>query len=86
MFKSKIEVREFAIKQAVELLGRGTPANDVVGKATEIESYIIGKADLPEVYNEIEAAGGLLGNAFDALRTIAGESRESAEAKASKKK
>lgn len=83
MFKSKIEIREFAVKQAVALLGAGTPQKDVVEKAKEIESYITGDAVLPEVYNEIEAAGGLLGNAFDALRTIAGESDET---KATKKK
>lgn len=76
MFKSKIEVREFAVKQAVELLGSGAPQKDVVEKAKEIEAYITGDAELPEVYNELEAAGGLLGNAFDALRAITGDSGE----------
>ena len=71
------------MKQAVALLGAGTRLKDVVEKAKEIDAYITGDAVLPEVYNDIEAAGGLLGNAFDALRTIAGESEET---KSTKKK
>ena len=49
MFKSKIEVREFAVKQAVEIMGKGTSDKDVVSKAKEIEAYVIGDAELPEV-------------------------------------
>lgn len=56
MMKSKIEVREFAISKAVDILGHGTPDKDVVSKAREIEAYIIGDAKLPEVNNgNIEA-------------------------------
>lgn len=76
MFKSKIEVREFAVKQAVELLGKGTPQKDVIQKAKEIEEYIIGESDLPETYNEMDAASGLIGNAFSALRAASCESEE----------
>lgn len=54
MFKSKIEVREFAVTQAVEIMGKGTADKDVVGKAKEIESYIIGDAELPEVSTSSE--------------------------------
>lgn len=52
--KSKIEIREFAISKAVDIMGTGTPAKDVVSKAREIEQYIIGEADIPEVYNQEE--------------------------------
>lgn len=66
MFKSKIEVREYAINKAIELMGTGTPQKDVVAKAKEIETYVIGEAELPEVLDEekmvntiIEALTGL---------------------------
>ena len=52
MFKSNIEIREFAINKAVELLGAGAPQKDVVEKAKEIETYIKGEAELPEVLDE----------------------------------
>lgn len=74
MFKSKIEIREFAVKQAIELLGNGTPQKDVVEKAKEIEAYITGDAELPEVYSEAETVGNLLENAIGAIRDIMGDS------------
>ena len=43
MFKSRIEIREFAVRQAVELLGTGSPQKDIVAKARDIEAYIIGR-------------------------------------------
>ena len=46
MFKSKIEVREYAMNKAIELMGTGTPTKQVVDKAKEIETYIIGEAEL----------------------------------------
>ena len=52
MFKSKIEVREYAMNKAVELMGTGTPTKQVVDKAKEIETYVMGKAELPEVLDE----------------------------------
>lgn len=52
MFKSNIEIREFAINKAVELMGTGTPTKQVVDKAKEIETYIKGEAELPEVLDE----------------------------------
>ena len=52
MFKSNIEIREFAINKAVELLGAGAPQKDVVEKAKEIETYVKGEAELPEVLDE----------------------------------
>ena len=48
MFKSRIEVREYAMNKAIELMGTGAPGKHVVEKAKEIESYIIGEAELPE--------------------------------------
>ncbi len=47
--KSKIEVREFAVKTAADIMGKGTPVDSLITKAKEIESYIIGGAILPEV-------------------------------------
>ena len=52
MFKSKIEVREYAMNKAVELMGTGTPTKQVVEKAKEIETYVMGEAELPEVLDE----------------------------------
>ena len=50
--KSKIDVRVFALEQAVKIMGVGTPQKDVVVKAQEIEKYIIGEAVLPELTDE----------------------------------
>ena len=46
---SKIEVREFAVKIAADIMGKGTPVDSLIAKAQEIEDYIIGGAILPEV-------------------------------------
>jgi len=50
--KSKLDARVFAVEQAVKIMGVGTPQKDVVAKAQEIEMYIIGAAQLPEVADE----------------------------------
>lgn len=47
--KSKIEVRVFAVNKAVEIMGAGAIVKDVVAKAQEIEKYVIGAAELPEI-------------------------------------
>lgn len=47
--KSKIEVRVFAVEQAVKIMGAGTPQKDVVAKAQEIEKYIVQDIVLPNV-------------------------------------
>ena len=60
MFKSKIEVREYAINKAIELMGTGTPQKDVVAKAKEIETYVIGEAELPEVLDEEKMANTII--------------------------
>lgn len=57
--RSRIEVRKFAISKAVEIMGAGTLAKDVVSKAQEIESYIIGDAQLPETYDQEQALGDM---------------------------
>lgn len=50
--KSNIEVRVFAIEQAVKMMGAGAPQKDVVAKAQEIEKYVIGEAVLPDMADE----------------------------------
>lgn len=47
--KSKIEVREYAVNKAAEIMGKGTPTDSLIAKAQEIEKYVIGEAILPEV-------------------------------------
>lgn len=64
---SMIEIRKYAISKAVDMLGRGTASKDVISKAKEIEAYIVGDAVLPEVYNEMDAASGLMGQMFNAV-------------------
>lgn len=46
--KTKIDVRVFAIEQAVKVMGANAPQKDVVAKAKEIEAYIIGDTLLQE--------------------------------------
>lgn len=50
--KSRIEARVFAVNKAVEVMGSGAIMKDVVNKAREIEEYVVGEADLPEVSAE----------------------------------
>lgn len=67
MLKSKIEVREFSVRIAADIMGSGTPGKDIVSKAKEIEAYVIGDAELPEVHDEVSAAGGILQDIFNAI-------------------
>ena len=60
MFKSKIEVREYAVNKAIELMGTGTPTKQVVDKAKEIENYVMGDAVLPETVDENEVMNSIL--------------------------
>lgn len=60
MFKSKIEVREYAMNKAIELMGTGTPTKQVVDKAKEIEQYVMGEAVLPETVDENEVMNTIL--------------------------
>lgn len=69
MFKSNIEIREFAINKAVELLGAGAPQKDVVEKAEEIEKYVMGEAELPETVDENE----LISTAIETLGIVASQ-------------
>ena len=62
-----MDVRVFAVQRAAEIMGTGTPDKDVVAKAKEIEAYVIGDAELPEVHDEVGAAGGLLQDIFSAI-------------------
>lgn len=69
MFKSRIEVREYAMNKAIELMGTGAPGKHVVEKAKEIESYIIGEAELPETIDENE----LISTAIETLGIVASQ-------------
>ena len=62
--KSKLDARHYAIEKAVELMGVGSPSKDVVAKAVEIESYIVGGAELPEVSNDTAQLMGMIGDAL----------------------
>lgn len=60
--KSKIDIRVFAIEQAMHLYSAGSPAKDVVAKAKEIELYILGNIELPDTYDDItNMLGGAIG-------------------------
>lgn len=69
MFKSKIEVREYAMNKAIELMGTGTPTKQVVEKAKEIEAYVIGEAELPETVDENE----VISTAIETLGIVASQ-------------
>ena len=58
--KSKLDARHYAIEKAVELMGAGAPSRDVIAKAVEIEAYIVGEAELPEVTNDLENLSSVL--------------------------
>ena len=80
MFKSKIEVREYAMNKSIELMGPGTPTKQVLEKAKEIESYIVGEAKLPETVDDSEIIssimGVLTGIALELIRTNTAQSTE----------
>lgn len=63
---SKIEVREFAVKIAADIMGKGAPVDSLIAKAQEIEKYIIGDAVLPEV------AADTTESLVDGLKSIIG--------------
>lgn len=63
---SKIEVREYAVNKAAEIMGKGTPTDSLIAKAQEIEKYIIGAAVLPEV------AADTTESLVDGLKSIIG--------------
>ena len=68
--KSKIEVRKFAVEIASMVLGRGTADKDVVKKAKEIETYIVGDAELPETYDESSMFGATIAPVLNALTKV----------------
>lgn len=69
MFRSKIEVREYAMNKAIELLGPGIPTKDAVAKAEEIEKYVMGEAELPETVDENE----IISTAIETLGVVASQ-------------
>lgn len=44
--KTIVDIRTFAVEQAVKVMGPGTANKDIVEKAREIESYIIKDVDM----------------------------------------
>ena len=50
----RVEIRKFAIEKAVDLMGSGTLPKDVILKASEIETYIVGTAEIPEYIEKKE--------------------------------
>ena len=58
--KSKVEIREFAIRIAADIMGNGTPCKDIVSKAKEIEQYIIGEVEIPDISNIEQDMLGML--------------------------
>ena len=68
---SKIGIRQFAVEQAVAIMGTGTPQKDVVAKAAEIEAYVVGEADIPEVSNDTDTIN-IMGNAMQMINGISG--------------
>lgn len=77
--KSKIEVRVFAVNKAVEIMGAGAIVKGVVAKAQEIEKYVVGAAELPEIAPEaspidyLNSVASLIGgnaNAEPAVETV----------------
>ena len=75
--KSKIEVRVFAVEQAVKIMGTGTPQKDVVSKAQEIEKYIVQGIELPDVVVEaspvdyLNSVASLIGASGNAVTGVA---------------
>lgn len=79
--KSKLEVRTFAVNKAVEIMGQGTPQKDVIAKAKEIEEYVLGGVELPEVHNEAAMLNGIMENVVSSLIGLSGVQSEVEEAK-----
>lgn len=82
---SKIEIRKFAVQQAVSIMGAGVPQKDVVAKAKEIEDYIIGESDIPETSSDTDAISNIMDNVVQILQGISGPEIRS-EDKSFKKK
>lgn len=59
--KTLLEIRKFAVEQAVAVMGAGCPEKDVVAKAKEIETYLVGKAEIPEFIDENEQLTSIIG-------------------------
>ena len=68
--KSRLDARHYAVEKAVELMGAGSPSKDVIAKAQEIESYIVGEAELPEVTNDAETFGNMLASVLPKYEDI----------------
>lgn len=65
--KSRIEVRKYAVDKAAETAGKGMPMAGIVERAKEIEVYIMEGITLPDVYDEMSAASGIMERTFGAI-------------------
>ena len=70
VMKSRLEIRVFAVEQAVRVLGTSSPIKDVVEKAKTIEAYVVGEANLPESYDN---EGVLMGQILQGVQAIRGK-------------
>ena len=68
--KSRLDIRVFAVEQAVRVMGYNTPIKDVVEKAKEIEAYVVGEINLPESY---DSEGALMGQILQGEQAIRGK-------------
>lgn len=68
--KSRLDIRVFAVEQAVRVMGYNTPIKDVVEKAKEIEAYVVGEINLPESY---DSEGALMGQILQSVQAIRGK-------------
>lgn len=68
--KSRLDIRVFAVEQAVRVMGYNTPIKDVVEKAKEIEAYVVGEINLPESY---DSEGALMGQILQGVQAIRGK-------------
>ena len=68
--KSRLDIRVFAVEQAVKVLGISSPIKDVVEKAKEIEAYVVGEINLPESY---DSEGALMGQILQGVQAIRGK-------------
>ena len=68
--KSRLDIRVFAVEQAVRVMGYNTPIKGVVEKAKEIEAYVVGEINLPESY---DSEGALMGQILQGVQAIRGK-------------
>lgn len=71
--RSRVEIRKFAVQTAADLLGTGSAIKDIVAKAKEIETYIVGEAEIPETYDEASELGEMFSRGIKSITGINNE-------------